>query len=75
LQQEKEQVIRKKDSETDQIRAKLDEVIKEKQKAVLNHKEDLEQRDIQIESMRLAAEDSNNRLEKEKATLRSRNEE
>jgi hypothetical protein len=42
LQAEKEQVIRKKDSETDQIRAKLEEVIKEKQKAVLNHKEDLE---------------------------------
>lgn len=42
LQQEKEQVIRKKDAEIDQIRGKLDDVIKEKQRAVLNHKEDLE---------------------------------
>ena len=42
LQHEKEQVIRKKDAEIEMVRAKLDDVIKEKQRAVLNHREDIE---------------------------------
>lgn len=47
-------MIRKKDSEIETVRAKLDEVIKEKQRAVMNHKEDIEQRDTYIDGMRLA---------------------
>ncbi len=67
LQKEKASV----ESEVEMIRQQVDTLMREKRQLMLKHNEDLEHRETEIESMRIA----NEQKEKEKAVLRTRFEE
>lgn len=54
LQQEKDMAVKNKDAEIEQLTQQVQKLLKEKQQLMLNHREDVEMRDNEIEANKIA---------------------